>query len=263
MPQSLARKAEAWVAHTGFSMELRVARHFDEAGFSLVIQSPYFEDPYKPGTFREVDIIAEDYAHNLKKRVDISGSILIECKYESSEPWIVLTREWDAEEPLGVISHPASELGRRYLSASVEEGWAHNESLFSVPRFLGYNVIQPNDKWQSTTNTPYEAVQKVLTACELAVTPPSIRKRGRVSEVRLAFPAIVLNGPLLECHLGKGGRPVASPCRAARVLRNVVETRRTVIVDIVTEASVRSWARQSFQSVISILEHCSSYLDAA
>jgi hypothetical protein len=84
MSEDLKNKIRNWLDGQGYPLEMRVARAFQEVGFS-VTSSEYYIDPdeKKP---REIDVIAS--LQDVIDGVIFELVYTIECKSSKANPWI-------------------------------------------------------------------------------------------------------------------------------------------------------------------------------
>src|SRR6266498_4523901 len=84
---NLSAQVRKWVEEQGYSLEMRVAKRFQESGFA-VSQFDHFVDK-ESHSVRPVDVVAtlaQDFGNS---RVAIK--LFIECKYSAKDkPWVIV-----------------------------------------------------------------------------------------------------------------------------------------------------------------------------
>jgi hypothetical protein len=85
--EDLSTKVKNWVEEQGYSLEMRVAKRFQENGFS-VSQFEHFVDQ-ESHSVRPVDVVATLSQDFESSRVDVK--LYIECKYSAKDkPWVIV-----------------------------------------------------------------------------------------------------------------------------------------------------------------------------
>jgi hypothetical protein len=126
--------------------------------------------------------------------------IVAECK-ASSHPWIVLVsadllRDRDRFQILGVLSHEASEVMRK-----MPEGMMRFLPWVDSPDACGYAFRKALG---SGRDDGYAAAMSVCKAAQWAVHNHQGDRR-ELPPLSIAFPLIVVDAPILECHLAANG----------------------------------------------------------
>lgn len=184
---------QKWLEGEGFPLEMHVAATFRKVGFE-VRQSSHYVDA-ETGKGREIDVVARD--------PDPMGIVeiyfAIECK-SSKKPWVLLASPdtlsgYNRIFTLGVLSEKAVDAFAQRISEFLKTlPWLRKEGV------AGYAFRQA---FGGQSDHAYSAAVSAGKACQYLVRPP---ERGYVAPFVLAFPVVVVDAPLIQCVLGRGGR---------------------------------------------------------
>lgn len=187
----LLKEVQSWFEKTGLPLELATAAAFTKAGFGVEHSSVY-ADPRSEKS-REIDVIAHTR--------DPSGMIqiyaVVECK-SSKNPWIVLVDRQHGTgvtyASLGVISdNVKGVLSTEMLLTRHDLGWGLKRLLSG-----GYSLRQAFCK----DNDPaYAAAMSATNAATALLT----KNQYATPRFCFAFPIIVVDAPIFECHLDNRG----------------------------------------------------------
>jgi hypothetical protein len=190
-PKPLLKEIENWFEKTGLPLELATAAAFTKAGFTVEHSSVY-ADPRSEKS-REIDVIA--HTRDPMGMIQIYG--VVECK-SSKNPWIVLVdRQLETGvtyASLGVVSDNVKDaLSAEMLLTRHDLGWGLKRLLTG-----GYSLRQAfckdNDPAYAAAMSATNAATALLTKTQYA-TP----------RLCFAFPMIVVDAPIFECHLDDNG----------------------------------------------------------
>jgi hypothetical protein len=134
----LDKKLLDWLNAQGYPLEMRVARSFQQQGFS-VIQSDYYKDP-ESGDMREIDVHTILDYHGAEFPVHVG--FVIECKLSKDKPWILFTGSTSPPGVVTVEQRPASTLGEKLLSALAHERTVQQLAIFRVHERCAYGMTQ-------------------------------------------------------------------------------------------------------------------------
>jgi hypothetical protein len=284
--EALGSKLLRWLEKEGYSLEMRVAQIFQEAGFD-VSQFETYLDP-ESNDLREVDVVAS-VNRQVGDRVVVFVTFFIECKY-LSKPWVVFisprrlspffyfsrilrenhnVQEWKVQPSLQgrLLAKILSSLGRKRTSSF---------ALFSVPRNAGCGVREALSRGKDRAYEATTQVSKCVEAHDIGVERDFQRAlegyeerlyerefgRGELHlSCSIAFPIIVGKGKLFECYLDSNNEMVVSEVNESVVLvssksyseKSVVSPSFTSVVRIVTEDHVHSFAEEAFQAASFLL----------
>jgi hypothetical protein len=166
--EDLDSKVLSWLEKEGYSLEMRVAQTFQEAGFA-VSQFEAYLDP-ELNALREVDVVAS-ISRQVGERIVVLVAFFVECKYHRSKPWVVFVSP-KRLSPLYCFSrilrdnydlrtwrsHPSLQgrLLARILSSS-DRKRISSLAPFAAPLSAGYGVREAF----STKDHAYEAIMQV------------------------------------------------------------------------------------------------------
>lgn len=285
--ERLDSKILDWLQKQGYSLEMRVAQVFRKAGFE-VSQFESYVDP-NSGDLREIDVVA-----SLDRQVEgvaVSVALFVECKY-CPKPWVILTsprhfhgfsyfsrilrgsfevREWRAGESLQarLLARILISLGRIKTSEF---------DFFSMPLYAGYGIVEAFKDSQRAKDNAYTAVMQASSCVEGHDFLNEISSQSVVQEYKdrvyegagetgefslfcsIAFPVVVIEGRLFECHLDEHYNIAISERNSGTVLlssRNrggPLESRTyDSVVRVVTERYLGSLAQQAQQGASALL----------
>jgi hypothetical protein len=278
----LPEKIRNWLRDQGYSLEMRTARAFREAGFD-VSQIEHYID-HDTGKVRQIDVIA-----SLSKTIDdtaVQVKLIIECKYiVDTSPWIVLITP-DAVDKYFYFSrflkgqHPANwkkidTFQGRFIGKVIESLEQKGMlSAFKVEK-AGYTVKQTfldTDSKKDQRDHAYEATLQVNKCVEAydddnendhqklldmldqlsdpyAASSSSSRNLQSSFYLTVAFPVIVIDGRLFEGYLSRGAVP------------EIKEVGNSIVFVPYKQQGKQSAARIAFSPVTIVTEnHLSEYV---
>lgn len=286
--ERLDSKILDWLQKQGYSLEMRVAQVFREAGFE-VSQFESYVDP-NSGDLREIDVVAS--LDRQIEGVEVSVALFVECKYCRTKPWLILAsprrfhafsyfsrilrgsfdvREWRARETLQarLLARVLISLGRIKTSEF---------DFFSMPLHAGYGIVEAFKDRQRAKDNAYTAVMQASSCVEAHDLRNEMSSRRVVQEYKdrvyegagetgefslfcsIAFPVVVMEGRLFECHLDEHHCIAISERNSGTVLlssRNrggPAESRPyDSVVRVVTEGYLGSLANQAHQGASALL----------
>ena len=188
-------KVREWLEARGFTLEMRTASAFRAAGFE-VRQSSVYTDT-ETGKDREIDVLAID--------PDIMGIVgihfIIECKH-TKKPWVLLCSPDVLTGYHRVLAFAAiSEKMRMALTDRLDEllkdcPWMPKEHL------VGYSL---REAFSDDGDLPFAAASSVASACDDFVREQTQSFNPYAQNFRIAFPIIVVDGPLVRGSLSENG----------------------------------------------------------
>lgn len=200
MDEKLNKNIIAWLEKQGYSLEMKVADYFSEKQFHVNL-STYYED-IQSNTFREIDVVASTLIHEFNK-TGFDISLVVECKYSKGKPWLLFQSDSDIE------LRKRFEITRRFSSkycnlllgeiSTVPE--AQKNFLFTTEKKISYGMTRAFEENQDMT---FKAQTSVLKAAKyFSEEFERLNENHGINFIRLAFPVIVIDGPLITCKLSK------------------------------------------------------------
>jgi hypothetical protein len=206
-----------------------VAKTFRLFGFGLR-QGWYFNDPEenKP---REIDLLAHLESNSGHP---IMLQVITECK-RSEYPFLVFQYPFQAINKPNPIIHPSNSAGSTLLKKLVDMNEIDKLPIFAPTKIWGYDIKQVRVKTSRIEaqnfdsigkDDAYEALMKVSKATysvkEYFQTkhPPVRKNPGDTASyvvAFMAFPLIVVDGPLFECHLNESQDIELNPIESALI----------------------------------------------
>lgn len=278
--QDLPTQVKKWVEEQGYSLEMRVAKKFQENGFT-VSQFEHFVDQ-ESGSVRPVDVVvslAKDIGNSL-----VVIKLYIECKYSvKDKPWVIVVTsdKFDKHSFFSRIlkdQHPSSwsniETLQGRVTAKIIQALDSNSGLdlFSIKN-PGYVIAE------SLTNQKdhaYEAIIQISKSVEAHdMETEEIYKQttqtlddAEITDgalnfglfVSIAFPVVLINGQLFESYLGKNNEVEVSEIQNGMVFvpyrRHETNPHSQVIlspVTVVTEKYLDDYVSLIKQGIESML----------
>jgi len=218
----LSTKVKNWVEEQGYSLEMRVAKKFQENGFT-VSQFEHFIDQ-ESHSVRPVDVVA-----SLSKDIGnsrIAVRLFIECKYSAKDkPWVIIVTS-DKFDKFSYFSrilkshHPAN-----WSNLDTLQGRVVAKIVQALDSRLGLDVFSVKNPGyvvaESLTNQKdhaYEAIIQISKSVEahdieaeelykqtLQMLDDSGRSNLSLDKglfFSIAIPVVVINGQLFEGYLG-------------------------------------------------------------
>ncbi len=283
--QDLPTQVKKWVEEQGYSLEMRVAKKFQENGFT-VSQFEHFIDQ-ESHSVRPVDVVA-----SLSKDIGNSRIVVklfIECKYSAKDkPWVIVVTS-DKFDKFAFFSrilksqHPSTwsklETLQGRIVARIIQSIDSNLSLdlFSIKN-PGYVVAETltNQK-----DHAYEAIIQISKSVEAHDTeaeetykqtlqvldgtddrPNSNRLPSDIGLfLSVAIPIVVINGQLFESYLGNNNEVEASEIQSGMVFvpyrrRETLPHSQVILspVTVVTEKYLENYIssiKQGIETMIS------------
>lgn len=206
-----------WLRREGFPLEMKVAKSFQESGFG-VRQGWHFRDPDEDKS-REIDVLASLESNTAHPYLI---QAIVECKY-IQYPFLVFSY------PGGIRGEPDPDLqqgnsvGRMLLRKVASQNRIGDLPIYATSHPISYDVRQIPVRIRKREKKPgkrgfkdeaFDALNKVAKATSSNISyyekrHPAVRKQmDQVTSYTLAylaFPLIVVDGPILGCYLDASG----------------------------------------------------------
>jgi hypothetical protein len=256
--KSLERRLGEWLNSQGYPLEMRVARRFEEAGFSCGV-SQFFRDP-ETAEVRETDVMAfqaESYTD-----IDVRLTFVVECKSSRTRPWVFFVSGPNAWADINThfLFTIASKQGRRLLNAVKRRDKVWDRlPLFTMPIRPGYGATQG---FTSGKDVVYEAgISVVKAAIARAKEADVVSEEWPTAEI--VFPIIVTPAPLFEYYLGPEGQPVLSEMtRALFVWRNPSVGRYVSLIFVIRDDALVEFAQAAAMSAQYLVHQCQAEVES-
>jgi hypothetical protein len=235
--ESLSAKVKNWVEQQGYSLEMRVAKKFQENGFA-VSQFEHFIDQ-ESHSVRPVDVVATLSQDFGSSRVVIK--LFIECKYSSKDkPWVIIatSEKFDKYAFFSRIlkgQHPSNwanidniqgKLTAKLIQSSEKAGSLDSFTIKNP----GYVVAE---SFKSQGDHAYEAIMQISKCVEAHDSEEedtykkTIQLWDQVDDqiqlsqmglfISIAFPVVVINGQLFESYLAENNTVQVSEIESGAV----------------------------------------------
>ncbi|MBI5825313.1 MAG: hypothetical protein HZB18_14890 [Chloroflexi bacterium] len=286
--QDLPSQVKKWVEEQGYSLEMRVAKKFQENGFD-VSQFDHFVDQ-ESRSVRPVDVVASLSRDIGNSRIVVK--LFVECKYSAKDkPWVIIVTS-DKFDKFSFFSrilrgrHPSNWLDIESLQgrivAKIIQAIDSNSDLdlFSIKN-PGYVVAE---SFASQKDHAYEAIVQIGKSVEAhdIEIEETYKQTTQIfdhsndlnisSELGLFFsiaiPIVVINGQLFESYLGINNEIEASEIQNGTVLvpyrHREINLHSQVIlspVTVVTEKYLDNYISLIKQGIESILSQTEAIKD--
>lgn len=220
----LEAKIRNWLSEQGYPLEMAVAQALRRSGFRAQ-QSSYYRD-VETGTPREIDVQATTWRHftqeygSVYALIELGVSVCIECKF-SNKPWLLFRSgeqhklsKWTGAQ-LGPV---CSVTGQEFLQCMFSHDLIQKCGIINQHKEIGYGLTQ-------AFSTGDDAAYKAMIGSTKAAIADAIQNDGANSHsgdelyvlCSVAFPVVVLDGRLFECHLGEDESLVVSEISSAAI----------------------------------------------
>lgn len=237
MSEDLIPKIRKWLDEQGYPLEMKVARNFQEAGFS-VSSSEYYIDPDE-GKPREIDVIAS--METKISGVSIQLAFTVECKSSKESPWVCFRagRKQQRDASVGFLCRHSTMQGRDLLIEISSNPDIISERMFHLPDNYAYGVTNVLKK---SVDLPYQAIVGARKASHSLISHyDRIQKLPNpVHTVCIAFPLVVVDTPIFNCELGDTGDIELSKAASQTILRTGFDTYYS-IVEIVDASALKEF----------------------
>jgi hypothetical protein len=265
-PDDLQKAVYGWLKEQGYPLEMKVSKVFSSLGFGIR-QGWYFTDPEEKKP-REIDILA---FFNVYEGHPLTVQFIIECKW-SRKPFVVFTYSNRTPQMPSPELQQANPVGKQFIKKIVSDGIINQLSLFSPTSPLGYAMTQAHISAKATNeggissnkDDAFDALMKVAKATYSMLDyythkAEPIRKEGDTAQYALAylaFPLIVIDAPLFDCHLNESGDIVVEPISQVLInwsyplLGNIpIRVCTLEALPSVVNQALETWAQLSLQKV--------------
>lgn len=242
--EELAAKVSRWLHRGGIPLEFAAARGLRVAGFEVSQGRGYASVGEDATKIREIDVFA-----TISTDPDVHASVVAECKH-TEKPWVVLTNERTLTVDESLSATVGHEMARERLRSwwQVVDGDAPEgdgiPALFEPPDLHGFAVVtadlgatsaaKDNDR-----NQARDAMAQAVGAAHGIVA-------ARQFAWTLAWPVVVIDGPLIQVGWDDLGNEWSSEVERARVLWYASPYGSAVGVDIVRLTSWVAYAEMAY-----------------
>ena len=184
-------KITEWINKNGYPFELRTAKSFLKAEFT-VAQSIFYEDPIT-NKFRETDIIA--HTTKLINNVWVNLTFVVECKSSIDKPWISFNNDQIENFTGKNLPILTTRNGRKLMDEISKNSRFKSDLLFPNKQKMGYSLIRA---FANNKDMAYAATQNVLSAVEYLVEKSNDSNKKFMN---IYFPVIAVEGELFEARI--------------------------------------------------------------
>ena len=249
-----------WVKKQGYPLEMAVADVFRDAGFDISL-SDWYKD-FETGEQREIDVTASYWVMNndpTSSHIPASLQICwsIECKLSRDKPWLVFISEAGKQSYFPPFSI-ASSAGCRGILFRIWQRTLFQEKCLPLlsPKQLGHGVTQA---FTTGYDIAYKAIMSSVKASVGQINlVDGLSKITNLEEPNfwcIAFPTVVIDGKLFECHISKDEAICLDEVEMSTVLwKSPTPVSASSNVYIVTKPAIDKFALQAKEMTISLIE---------
>jgi hypothetical protein len=186
---NLEDSVRKWLDDQGYPLEMKVAEALRNAGIGWD-HGRVYEDR-STEKVREIDVMGYlDYWGSPR----FSIHLIMECKHAHGRPWVLFCTERTMLTPLGyAISLPCTKGAKKIMAVMAPIEAVQQMELFRQPDLVGFNFVRAHT---DNRDVAFDAVRGVVTAALSTAA-----KIGKWKHNVLYVPIIVVDSPLMQCHL--------------------------------------------------------------
>jgi len=192
--EQMLTKVQEWLDARGFALEMHTASAFRAAGFEVRQSSTYTDSA--TGKDREIDVLAID--------PDSVGVVeiqfVLECKH-TKKPWVLLCSpdtltNYNRTFAFAPMTTQFRNVLVEYFRDAMLWPWMRKEGL------VGYSL---REAFSDDGDLPFAAASSVASASDSFVQERTQSPKRYAAPYRMAFPIIVVDGPLVRGYLSEKG----------------------------------------------------------
>ncbi|GBE37447.1 hypothetical protein BMS3Bbin08_00035 [bacterium BMS3Bbin08] len=251
--QPLEKKIQTWLKTQGYPLEMRVARAFQDCGFS-VISSDYYSDP-NTQELREIDVVG--YLLEIVNNVRVRITLTVECKSSTGKPWVMFcpagTRLKDSQR---VTERVTSKVATKILPAISTHKEVYSLPLFKLSTPSGHSITQA---FTSGSDVGFKALTSACNAAlAMTVRADKFTRDVSIRICEIVFPVVVIEGQLFRAQLKDGDLHVQEVLHSTLLWRNpiIIKPGRMVhaIVHILTQDGLTQFAKDAAYSAARLIK---------
>jgi hypothetical protein len=191
---TLEQQVRSWLAEHGYPLEMRTAEVLRQSGL-FWDHGRVYRDPISDKV-REIDVMGY-----LDVGKDLSLSLVLECKHSKSKPWVLFCTDQPVASRVGFVHSLPTNAAAKELVRSIDRDPAvQSLTFFDKPPLVGFNLVRTHTENQDTA---FHAVHGVTTASRAIAS-----KSKNSKHAMLYVPVIVVNSPIMQCHLPNKGNDI-------------------------------------------------------
>lgn len=248
--EELKEKIANWLTKQGYPLEMKVARAFQEAGFS-VSSSEYYLDPDE-NKLREIDVVAS--MNNLIDDIIFQVVYTAECKSSKKNPWVCFcSTNSSRDSSIGFFARYATIQGHVMLTELSFNPDITTADLFYLPGQYAYGVM---NAFKDKLDVPYQAIQGARKSSQAIVAHYDKGQAlpNKIQTVCVAFPLVVVNAPLFDCKLDESGELELHQVDHETILRTGFDAYYSV-VEIVDASALETYLKTKADLIAHFLKN--------
>jgi hypothetical protein len=193
---------------------------------------------------------------NTYNNYNIIFQLIIECKNNSSKPWISFSSSTHNISDKAFLTHrPASRIGSRYLKFISEKNLFDQSAFLKKPDTFAYNVTQAFD---SDSDRAYTALMSVVNAIKYRKKKINSESK-HMKNCEIYYPMIVLGGRLFDCYLDENNETKIEEVGHKILLwKNNIEGYVNPLIEITTFDSFKDRLKNIHNELVNLLSESSS-----
>lgn len=241
---SVVEKVASWIAKGGIPLEYEAARALRAASFD-VAQGLGYQTESDDGTkVRELDAVGR-----LAFGPNVAVSIVVECKHTAEHPWLVLTNRRNValgDALLGAVASSETGIALRRTLTSETPGLMPFLITDGLPGFSVVAAFESEDPGKGNVRPGKEVRNSARDAMAQVVSGAQGVAFARQFQHDVAWPVVVIDGPLVELDYDDAGQPHLAETDRKRVLWRASPTGSTVTLDIVRSVAFPRYADEAY-----------------
>lgn len=248
-----ADEITAWLARTGYPLEMSVAREFRKVA-PFADQSRYYRD-INSNEYREIDVVASVSAPGHDGWTEFF--FVVECK-SNNVPWVIFVDADGNSDPFGVGRWldllPSAGQDEDTACRLMNRATDRRVPLLKSANPPGYGIVAKRDEDKQgardknrASDGPYDAVRQAASA-SLSIVKERNAARSGQQYCSFAVPIVVTKSPIFEAWLGRDGKVSAQEVKRSSVLTHMGTNSGLVLVYIWSHEFVNALTEECIES---------------
>lgn len=260
MEQNYDKKVFDWLSKEGYTLEMKVAKKFQERDF--IVNSSVFYQNIDGTNSNEIDILTYKSIWYKEKSAFFTVIFLIECKYSKDKPWILFKSNNDYPSNSEIVFQNANDNGQIALLELANNEKIQKNFLFNLECPLYYGVTRA---FENKNDLAYSAMMKICNAVD-SKTYYMSEGRGAMSvdSIEIVFPIIVIDGSLYETYLDEDSELELNRIQFGKLIHyNPSLRNQKYFIDIVSFENIDNYIDKLSNAVSSFFEESKDKIDTA
>jgi hypothetical protein len=255
----LLEKTKEWLQKEGYPLELKTAKIFETAGYSIA-QGEYYNDS-ETNKLREIDIIADiqQKSSSPASHISIMLKFVVECKSSKDKPWIFFLSS-NKLMPLSINSLCESKQNENTKNLLYNLGYIDNlpkPGFIYGPERQAYGTTTAF-KTKDAMDIAYNSCLRISQAIQ-QIDELGLLALPMTEYVLLKVPLVVVEGTLYNAYLSSSDT-LLEKCNYGRLLLKRGSV-KSVSIDIVSFDYLQTYLQLVKSDLLAIATACDENLD--